>query len=122
MVKKAAKVLLVALCIGGIAGCASQASVDALRSEIDSVSKTANDALSEARTARELSQQANARAREASKEANEAAAMAEDTNSKLDRMFKKSHDEINSGFPAKKPIRRGRMGPFFVNPHFLQLS
>ncbi len=90
MVKKAARVLLVALCIGWIAGCASQASIDSLHSEMETISKTANDALNEARRAGELSQQANAKASEASKEANEAAAMAEDANSKLDRMFKKS--------------------------------
>ena len=94
MVKKAAKVSLMALCLGGIVGCASQAGIDSLRTDMESqmntISASADEALREAKSARELSRQANARASDASREANEAAAMAEDANSKLDRMFKKS--------------------------------
>jgi len=94
MVNKAAKVVLAVLCLGWISGCASQASIDSLRADMESqmgtISANADEALREARSARELSQQANARASEASNQANEAAAIAEETNSKLGRMFKKS--------------------------------
>ena len=82
-----------------VSGCASQSAIDSVRDDLtkqmDTISANADEALREARSARQLSQQANARASEASKEANEAAAMAEDANSKLNRMFKKIHDEIN---------------------------
>ncbi len=87
---KTVKISAVILAAALATGCAStsdienlQSQIDGLKSDIASASSTANQALSAAQGAA-----TNAASAEAA--ANRAAQYAEDTNSKLDRMFKKS--------------------------------
>ena len=77
----AAGVMLVAL--AGATGCATNGDVDELRAEIAKVNGTASQAAADAAAAK-------ADAAAARTAAEQAAASAEDTNEKLDRMFKKS--------------------------------
>jgi murein lipoprotein len=80
MMLSISRVAAIALVAGLATGCANttqlQADVDALKAQMSDVSAQAAEA--------------NARSKAAEEAANRAAQSAEDTNSKLDRMFKKS--------------------------------
>ncbi len=69
----------------GLSGCASTGTAEmaAMQAKVDSASSDAADAKSDAAAAK-------AQAAEALKTANEAKAIAEDTETKIDRMFKKA--------------------------------
>ena len=81
--KRVVRLSAIVLAAGMATGCATNKDIEGLQSQINSlktqVSKASSDAAS-----------ANAAAMDAKAAANRAAAYAEDTNSKLDRMFKKS--------------------------------
>jgi murein lipoprotein len=74
----------------GLTACASSGSVDALRAEVDTANKEASAARTEANAARAEAAEAKAMAVSATETANEAKAISEDTESKIDRMFKKA--------------------------------
>ncbi|MDD2767535.1 MAG: Lpp/OprI family alanine-zipper lipoprotein [Methylococcus sp.] len=87
---KATKFAVVLVSAGLTVGCASksditnlQTQIDGLKAEQASIKSTADEALSAAQAAESKAGAAEAAARRA-------AAAAEETNSKLDRMFKKS--------------------------------
>jgi murein lipoprotein len=77
------KFVLIPIALLGLGGCATTSDLDALRAEVSKANETAQSALSKADAA---SQEAAA----ASLKADEAKAMAAETDSKIDRMFKKS--------------------------------
>ena len=79
--KMAAGLMLVA--VTGLGGCATTSDLDALRAEVQKVSATANKAASDASSAK-----ADAAAAKSAAEA--ARDSSQQTNEKLDRMFKKS--------------------------------
>jgi murein lipoprotein len=87
---KATKLAVILVAAGLAVGCASksdinnlQTQIDGLKAETSSIKSTAEEALSSA-------QAAESKAASAESAARRAAAAAEETNSKLDRMFKKS--------------------------------
>jgi outer membrane murein-binding lipoprotein Lpp len=87
---KATQFAVILVAAGLTAGCASksdisnlQTQIDGLKAETSSIKSTADEALSAA-------QAAESKAASAESAARRAAAAAEETNSKLDRMFKKS--------------------------------
>ena len=84
------KVLAIASVIGIATGCASSSDIDKLQSEIDGLKDQISTASSDAAKAQSSAAEAASKAASAESAANRAAKYAEDTNSKLDRMFKKS--------------------------------
>jgi murein lipoprotein len=74
---------LVMVAITGLAGCATTSDLDALRAEVQKTNATANQAAADAASAKKDA----AAARTAAEQARDTA---QDTNEKLDRMFKKS--------------------------------
>jgi murein lipoprotein len=79
------------LIIAGLAtGCASTSDIDNLQSQIDTLKTQISTASSDAAKAQASAAEAAARAAAAEAAANRAAQYAQETNSKLDRMFKKS--------------------------------
>jgi len=74
---------LVMVAITGLAGCATTSDLDALRAEVQKTNATANQAAADAASAKKDAAAARTAAEEARDTAN-------DTNEKLDRMFKKS--------------------------------
>ncbi|MEN8206560.1 MAG: Lpp/OprI family alanine-zipper lipoprotein [Pseudomonadota bacterium] len=91
--RKALKHLAKAALIVGIVGltaCASTGSVDALRTEVDAANAEASAARAEASAARAEAAEAKTMAANATATANEAKAISVETESKIDRMFKKA--------------------------------
>jgi len=84
---KLATVMIVA---GLATGCASTSDIDNLQSQIDELKTQISSASSDAASAQSSAAEAAARAAAAEAAANRAAQYAQETNSKLDRMFKKS--------------------------------
>lgn len=84
------KVLAVTSVIGLATGCASNSDIDKLQSEIDGLKSQISTASADAEKAQLSAAEAASKAASAESAANRAAKYAEDTNSKLDRMFKKS--------------------------------
>lgn len=84
------KVLAIVSVIGIATGCASSSDIDKLQSEIDGLKDQISTASSDAAKAQSSAAEAASKAASAESAANRAAKYAEDTNSKLDRMFKKS--------------------------------
>lgn len=84
------KVLVVTLAIGLTTGCASNSDIDKLQLEIDGLKDQISTASDDAAKAQSSASEAASKAASAESAANRAAKYAEDTNSKLDRMFKKS--------------------------------
>lgn len=72
------------------AGCAGTSEIESLQSQIDELKTQISTASSDASKAQAAAQEAASQASSAEAAANRAAQYAEDTNSKLDRMFKKS--------------------------------
>ncbi len=75
---------------GLMTGCASTSDIDNLQAQIDTLKTQISSASSDASTAQAAAAEAAAKAAAAEAAANRAAQYAQDTNSKLDRMFKKS--------------------------------
>lgn len=71
-------------------GCASQSDFDALKADVDSLKPQVATASADAASAKAAAAEAAAKAAAAEAAANRAAQYAQDTNSKLDRLFKKS--------------------------------
>ncbi len=71
-------------------GCANTSGIDNLQSQIDTLNSSIATASANSAKALAASASAEARASAAEAAANRAAQYAQDTNSKLDRMFKKS--------------------------------
>ncbi len=87
---KTLKVSAVILAAGLATGCASTSDIDNLQAQIDGLNTQITTASSAASTAQASAAEAAAKAAAAEAAANRAAQYAQDTNSKLDRMFKKS--------------------------------
>ena len=88
--KKVVKLSMVALVAGLVVGCASTSDIDNLQSQIDGLKTSGAQASSDAASAQSAANDAASRAAAAEAAANRAAQYAQDTNSKLDSMFKKS--------------------------------
>jgi murein lipoprotein len=80
--------VILAACLA--TGCASTSDIENLQTQIDSMQTDVQTASSEAAKANAAVSEAVAKASAAEAAANRAAQYAQDTNSKLDRMFKKS--------------------------------
>lgn len=87
--KKTAK-LLALLIVLGLAGCATNSDLDAVRTQVVQANATADAALSAANEAKATAQEAKAIAEDANATAQKANATAETTETKVDRMFKKA--------------------------------
>jgi outer membrane murein-binding lipoprotein Lpp len=81
--KKVIKLSMIAMVASLVVGCATNSDIENLQSQIDGLKTSVAQASSDA-------QSAQAAASEAKDAANRAAQYAQDTNSKLDSMFKKS--------------------------------
>jgi len=88
--KKLVKLSIVALVAGLVVGCASTSDIDNLQSQIDGLKTSVAQASSDAASAQSAANDAAARAASAEAAANRAAQYAQDTNAKLDSMFKKT--------------------------------
>ncbi|MBZ4202019.1 MAG: hypothetical protein LAC70_02730 [Methylovulum sp.] len=88
--KNAVKLTIVALTLTFVAGCASTSDIENLQSQIDGLKTSVAQASSDAASAQSAANDAASRAAAAESAANRAAQYAQDTNSKLDNMFKKS--------------------------------
>ena len=87
---KALKISAIVLTAALATGCASTSTVEDLQSQIDGLSTQISTASANATSAQTSAASAAERATAAEAAANRAALAAEATNSKLDRMFKKS--------------------------------
>ena len=74
----------------GLTGCASTGDLNKLKAEVDAASAEASAARTEASAARTEAAEARAMAESATATANEAKAISENTETKIDRMFKKA--------------------------------
>ena len=81
--KKLMKISMIALAASLVVGCASNSDIENLQTQIDGLKTSVAQASSDAASA-------NAAATDAKAAAERAAQYAQDTNSKLDNMFKKS--------------------------------
>jgi len=88
--KKIVKISAVVLAAGLATGCASTSDIDNLQSQLDGLKSQISTASSDAAQAKQSAAEAASKAAAAEAAANRAAQYAQDTNSKLDRMFKKS--------------------------------
>lgn len=88
--KKLIRLSAVILVAGIATGCATNKDIEGLQSQINTLKTQVSEASKDAASAKAAANDAAARAAAAESAANRAAAYAEDTNSKLDRMFKKS--------------------------------
>jgi murein lipoprotein len=88
--KKVVKLSMIALAASLIVGCASTSDVEGLQSQIDGLKTSVAQASSDAASAQSAAADAASKAAAAESAANRAAQYAQDTNSKLDSMFKKS--------------------------------
>lgn len=88
--KTVVRLSVVVLVAGLATGCATNKDIEGLQSQINTLKTQVSKASSDAAAANAAATDAAARAAAAESAANRAAAYAEDTNSKLDRMFKKS--------------------------------
>jgi len=81
--KKVMKLTMIAMVASLVVGCATNSDIENLQSQIDGLKTSVAQASSDAQSAQSAAQ-------EAKDAANRAAQYAQDTNSKLDSMFKKS--------------------------------
>ncbi len=88
--KKLVKLSMVALVASLVVGCAGTSDIENLQSQIDGLKTSVAQASSDAASAQSAANDAASRAAAAESAANRAAQYAQDTNSKLDNMFKKS--------------------------------
>jgi murein lipoprotein len=87
---KIVKISAVVLAAGLASGCASTSDIDKLQEQINGLKGQVSTASSDAAQAKQSAADAATKAAAAEAAANRAAQYAQDTNSKLDRMFKKS--------------------------------
>jgi len=87
---KALKISAIVLTAGLATGCASTSDIENLQTQIDGLKTQISTASSDSAKAQAAAAEAAAKAAAAEAAANRAAQYAQDTNSKLDRMFKKS--------------------------------
>jgi murein lipoprotein len=90
MVKIVSKVAILVLAGALAGGCASSSDLDALRADLSSTDRKADDAAAAAASALAAAERAEEKAGAAESAAMRAAHAAEEANSKLDRMFKHS--------------------------------
>ena len=88
--KKLAKVSAVILVAGLASGCASTADLDMLKSRVDALDNRVSKVSADISAVKASADAASAKAAAAEAAANRAASYAQETNSKLDNMFKKS--------------------------------
>ncbi|MGZ8095435.1 MAG: Lpp/OprI family alanine-zipper lipoprotein [Methylosarcina sp.] len=88
--KKIVKLSMIALAASLVVGCATNGDVENLQSQIDGLKTSVAQASSDAAAAQSAANDASAKAAAAEAAANRAAQYAQDTNSKLDNMFKRS--------------------------------
>ncbi len=88
--KRIVKISMIALAASLVVGCATNSDIDNLQSQIDGLKTSVAQASSDAASAQSAAADASAKAAAAEAAANRAAQYAQDTNSKLDSMFKKS--------------------------------
>ncbi len=87
---KAIKISAIVLTAGLAVGCASTSDIDGLQSQIDGLRSDLDKTSTAVASAQNAAREAAARASAAEAAAERAAGFAEETNSKLDRLFKKS--------------------------------
>jgi murein lipoprotein len=87
---KIIKISAVVMAAALATGCASKSDITSLQTQIDALKAQVTTASSDAAKAQSSAADAAAKAASAEAAANRAAQYAQDTNSKLDRMFKKS--------------------------------
>lgn len=87
---KTLKILSVIFAAALATGCASSSAIDDLQSQIDGLTSQISTASSDAAKAQSAAELAASKASAAEASASRAAEYSQDTNSKLDRMFKKS--------------------------------
>jgi len=87
---KLIKFSMIALAASLAVGCATNGDIDNLQSQIDGLKTQVAQASSDAAAAQSAAADASAKASAAEAAANRAAQYAQDTNSKLDSMFKRS--------------------------------
>ncbi|MDD5266449.1 MAG: Lpp/OprI family alanine-zipper lipoprotein [Methylococcales bacterium] len=88
--KKVMKLSMIAMVASLVVGCATNGDIENLQSQIDGLKTSVAQASSDAQSAQSAAADAAAKASAAESAANRAAQYAQDTNSKLDNMFKKS--------------------------------
>ena len=86
--KKVVKLSMVAFAVSLLVGCASSSDIDNLQSQIDGLKTSVAQASSDAASANSAASDAASRAASAESAANRAAQAAEETNFKLDKVFK----------------------------------
>jgi len=84
------KMLLVGLMSSVVVGCASLSDVDNLQAQITSLKTSVTQASADAKSAQASADEALSASRAAESAANRAAQYAQDTNSKLDSLFRKA--------------------------------
>ncbi len=87
--KKIVKLSMIAMVASLAVGCASQSDLDALTARVDGMQASVSQASSDAAAAKAAADAASAQAASAEAAANRAAQYAQDTNAKLDEMFKR---------------------------------
>ena len=88
--KRVIKLSMIAMVATLVVGCASTSDIENLQSQIDGLKTSVASASSDAQSALSAANDAAAKAAAAEAAANRAAQYAQDTNSKLDNLFKKS--------------------------------
>ena len=86
--KKVIKLSMIAMVATLVVGCASTSDIENLQSQIDGLKSSVAQASSDAASAKSAADSASAQAASAEAAANRAAQYAQDTNEKLDKMFK----------------------------------
>ena len=76
--------------VAGLGGCATTSDLNELRAEVDAAKTDASAAKAEAAAASQTANEAKAMASDAVNTANEARMTSEETETKIDRMFKKA--------------------------------
>ncbi|KJV05419.1 Lpp/OprI family alanine-zipper lipoprotein [Methylocucumis oryzae] len=87
--KRVVKLSMIALAVSMFAGCASTSDIENLQSQIDSLKSSVAQASSDAASAQSAANDAASRAAAAESAANRAAQYAQETNEKLNDMFKR---------------------------------
>jgi outer membrane murein-binding lipoprotein Lpp len=88
--KRVMKLSMVALVASLVVGCATNGDIENLQSQVDGLKTSVAQASSDAAAAQSAAADAASKAAAAESAANRAAQYAQDTNSKLDSVFKKS--------------------------------
>lgn len=84
------KLSMIAMVASLVVGCASSSEFDQLKAEVEGLKTSVAQASSDAASAQSAAADASAKAAAAESAANRAAQYAQDTNSKLDNLFRKT--------------------------------